>query len=136
MSGGYVPWEGWSHVESRYVAAGWVTHNVHVPGLLEVSEDACYRALGWLLQVEDALAGNVYDSVPTCSTLRPTGAAAIPPGRPRVWSYPAAGTPAWATSIGEAAATGGRPAAWRVGAGSARHRWTPGHRNPGTTGPG
>ena len=29
----------------------------------EVSEDACYRAMDWLLQVEPTLARNVYDSV-------------------------------------------------------------------------
>ena len=31
------------------------------PGLPEVSEDACYRAMDWLLQVEPTLARNVYD---------------------------------------------------------------------------
>ena len=48
---------------SKLAAAGWVSHDVHVPGLPEVSEDACYRAMDWLLQVEDTLARNVYDSV-------------------------------------------------------------------------
>ncbi len=48
---------------SKLAAAGWVSHDVHVPGLPEVSEDACYRAMDWLLQVEDTLAKNVYDSV-------------------------------------------------------------------------
>ena len=32
-------------------------------GLPEVSEDACYRAMDWLLEVEPTLAKNVYDSV-------------------------------------------------------------------------
>jgi hypothetical protein len=44
---------------SKLAAAGWVSHDVHVPGLPEVSEDACYRAMDWLLQVEDTLAKNV-----------------------------------------------------------------------------
>ena len=48
---------------SKLAAAGWVTRDVHVPGLPEVSEDACYRAMDWLLQVEPTLAKNVYDSV-------------------------------------------------------------------------
>ena len=48
---------------SKLAAAGWVTRDVHVPGLQEVSEDACYRAMDWLLQVEPTLAKNVYDSV-------------------------------------------------------------------------
>jgi hypothetical protein len=48
---------------SKLAAAGWVTHDVHVPGLAEVGEDACYRAMDWLLEVEETLARNVYDSV-------------------------------------------------------------------------
>ena len=48
---------------SKLAAASWVTRDVHVPGLPEVSEDACYRAMDWLLEVEDTLARNVYDSV-------------------------------------------------------------------------
>ena len=48
---------------SKLAAAGWVSHDVHVPGLPEVSEDGCYRAMDWLLQVEPTLARNVYDSV-------------------------------------------------------------------------
>ena len=48
---------------SKLAAASWVTRDVHVPGLPEVSEDACYRAMDWLLQVEPTLARNVYDSV-------------------------------------------------------------------------
>ena len=48
---------------SKLAAAGWVSNDVHVPGLPEVSEDACYRAMDWLLQVEPTLAKNVYDSV-------------------------------------------------------------------------
>jgi hypothetical protein len=48
---------------SKLAAAGWVSNDVHVPGLPEVSEDACYRAMDWLLQVEDTLARNVFDSV-------------------------------------------------------------------------
>ena len=41
---------------SKLAAAGWVSNDVHVPGLPEVSEDACYRAMDWLLQVEPTLA--------------------------------------------------------------------------------
>ena len=49
--------------ELKLAAASWVTRDVHVPGLPEVSEDACYRAMDWLLEVEPTLARNVYDSV-------------------------------------------------------------------------
>ena len=38
---------------SKLAAAGWVTHDVHVPGLAETSDDACYRAMDWLLEVAD-----------------------------------------------------------------------------------
>ena len=48
---------------SKLAAAGWVSQDVHVPGLPEVGEDACYRAMDWLLQVEPTLARTVYDSV-------------------------------------------------------------------------
>ena len=48
---------------SKLAAASWVSNDVHVPGLPEVSEDACYRAMDWLLRVEPTLARNVYDSV-------------------------------------------------------------------------
>ena len=48
---------------SKLAAAGWVRNDVHVPSLPEVGEDACCRAMDWLLQVEDNLARNVHDSV-------------------------------------------------------------------------
>ncbi|MGH3814193.1 MAG: IS1634 family transposase [Pseudonocardiaceae bacterium] len=48
---------------SKLAAAGWVTHDVHIPGLPEVSDDACYRAMDWLLEVEPVLTKNVYASV-------------------------------------------------------------------------
>ena len=47
---------------SKLAAAGWVTHDVHIPGLPEVSEDACYRAMDWLIDVEPVLAKAVYAS--------------------------------------------------------------------------
>ena len=45
---------------SKLAAAGWVTRDVHIPGLAEVSDDACYRAMDWLLQAEPVLAKHVY----------------------------------------------------------------------------
>ena len=47
---------------SKLAAAGWVNRDVHIPGLSEVSDDACYRAMDWLLAVEPALAKDVYAS--------------------------------------------------------------------------
>ncbi|WP_202817161.1 IS1634 family transposase [Serinicoccus sp. CUA-874] len=47
---------------SKLAAAGWVNHDVHIPGLGQVSDDACYRAMDWLLEVEADLAKKVYAS--------------------------------------------------------------------------
>jgi len=48
---------------SKLAAASWVTHDVHIRGLYEVSDDACYRAMDALIGVEDELAKTVYSSV-------------------------------------------------------------------------
>ncbi|MGH3950443.1 MAG: IS1634 family transposase [Pseudonocardiaceae bacterium] len=48
---------------SKLAAAGWVTHDVHIPGLPETTDDACYRAMDWLLQAEPVLTKEVYASV-------------------------------------------------------------------------
>ena len=48
---------------SKLAAAGWVGADVHIPGLPEVSDDACYRAMDWLVEVEHDLAKTVYGSV-------------------------------------------------------------------------
>jgi Transposase DDE domain len=48
---------------SKLAATSWVAHDVHVPGLEQVSDDACYRAMDWLIKVEDRLARGVFDAV-------------------------------------------------------------------------
>jgi hypothetical protein len=48
---------------SKLAATSWVAHDVHLPGLEQVSDDACYRAMDWLIQVEDQLARGVFDQV-------------------------------------------------------------------------
>ncbi|MGE3295681.1 MAG: IS1634 family transposase [Geminicoccaceae bacterium] len=48
---------------SKLAATSWVAHDVHVPGLERVSDDACYRAMDWLITVEDRLARGVFDQV-------------------------------------------------------------------------
>ncbi len=45
---------------SKLAATRWVTERVWVPGLGEVSDDACYRAMDWLLEVQGELAEQVY----------------------------------------------------------------------------
>ena len=51
---------------SKLAATSWVAHDVHLPGLTgatRVSDDACYRAMDWLISVEDQLARGVFDAV-------------------------------------------------------------------------
>ena len=48
---------------SKLAATSWVAHDVHIPGLDAVSDDACYRAMDWLIAVEDKLARGVFDQV-------------------------------------------------------------------------
>jgi hypothetical protein len=33
---------------SKLAAAEWITSDVHIDGLEEISDEACYRAMGWL----------------------------------------------------------------------------------------
>jgi hypothetical protein len=48
---------------SKLAATRWVAERAFVPGVGEVSDDACYRAMDWLLEVEPELATAVYWSV-------------------------------------------------------------------------
>ncbi len=48
---------------SKLAATKWVAERAAVPGLEEVSDDACYRAMDWLLAVEAQLAEQVYWAV-------------------------------------------------------------------------
>jgi len=48
---------------SKLAATTWVGERVAVPGLEQIDVDSCYRAMDWLLEVEDELAEAVYWSV-------------------------------------------------------------------------
>jgi hypothetical protein len=48
---------------SKLAAARWVAERAAVPGLDEIDEDSLYRAMDWLLEVEDELATAVYWAV-------------------------------------------------------------------------
>jgi hypothetical protein len=50
---------------SKLAAAGWVCHDAHIPGLAALDEDACYRAMDRLIEIEDKLAEQVYWQVAT-----------------------------------------------------------------------
>ena len=45
---------------SRLSCAAWVTDKVAIPGLAELDEDRCYRAMDWLLEVEAEVTEQVY----------------------------------------------------------------------------
>jgi hypothetical protein len=46
---------------SKLAAARWASEDVHVTGLPETSDDACYRAMDWLLEIRGALEKEVFD---------------------------------------------------------------------------
>jgi hypothetical protein len=48
---------------SKLGCAGWVGEEVVIPGLPEIDDDSCYRAMDWLLEVEAKLAEQVYWSL-------------------------------------------------------------------------
>jgi hypothetical protein len=48
---------------SKLAAAGWVCCDVHIDGLGETSDDACYRAMDHLLEIEPDLAEQAYFQV-------------------------------------------------------------------------
>ena len=48
---------------SKLAAADWITSDVHIAGLDEISDEACYRAMDWLLQIEPKVAEQVYFQV-------------------------------------------------------------------------
>ncbi|MDQ0956424.1 hypothetical protein QFZ66_002618 [Streptomyces sp. B4I13] len=48
---------------SKLAAADWVTNDVHVDGLPTCDDDACYRAMDWLHEVQDDLEKRVFDEV-------------------------------------------------------------------------
>ena len=45
---------------SKLSCAAWVSERVAISGLAELSDDACYRAMDWLLQLEAEIAEQVY----------------------------------------------------------------------------
>ncbi|MFV0318336.1 MAG: IS1634 family transposase [Microthrixaceae bacterium] len=48
---------------SKLAATRWATERAYIPGLDELSDDACYRAMDWLREIETELAEAVYWSV-------------------------------------------------------------------------
>jgi hypothetical protein len=48
---------------SKLAAAGWISDDVAIPGLEQTSDDACYRAMDWLLEIHAALEREVFHQV-------------------------------------------------------------------------
>jgi transposase len=48
---------------SKLAATGWIADDVHIEGLEEISDDACYRAMDYLLTIEPDLAKEAYFQV-------------------------------------------------------------------------
>jgi hypothetical protein len=48
---------------SKLAAARWISEDAWIAGLPEVSDDACYRAMDWLLDVKDELEQEVFSRV-------------------------------------------------------------------------
>lgn len=48
---------------SKLAATRWIEHDVVIDGLDTVVDEACYRAMDWLIEVEPALSRTVYDNV-------------------------------------------------------------------------
>ncbi|MFG2091947.1 IS1634 family transposase, partial [Spirillospora sp. NPDC048824] len=54
---------------SKLAAAEWITRDVHIEGLAEIGEQACYRAMDWLHRVRDEVEKQVFDEVATLLNL-------------------------------------------------------------------
>jgi transposase len=48
---------------SKLAAARWITEDVLITGLPAAGDDACYRAMDWLLEIRDSLEKKVFDQV-------------------------------------------------------------------------
>jgi hypothetical protein len=48
---------------SKLAAARWVSEDVLIAGLPATTDDACYRAMDWLLEIKDQLERKVFDQV-------------------------------------------------------------------------
>ena len=48
---------------SKLAAARWTSEDVHIAGLPETTDDACYRAMDWLLEVQGELEKEVFHEV-------------------------------------------------------------------------
>jgi hypothetical protein len=50
---------------SKLAAAGWISDDAAIPGLAATSDDACYRAMDWLLEIHHELEQEIFGQVAT-----------------------------------------------------------------------
>jgi Transposase DDE domain len=55
---------------SKLAAARWASEDVLISGLPATTDDACYRAMDWLLQIKEPLEKEVFDRVATLLNLK------------------------------------------------------------------
>jgi hypothetical protein len=48
---------------SKLAAAEWISGDIHIDGLPEISDDACYRAMDWLFEIRDEVEKQIYHQV-------------------------------------------------------------------------
>src|SRR5665647_1844513 len=54
---------------SKLAATRWICEDVHIAGLAETTDDACYRAMDWLLEIQGALEKEVFHEVASLLSL-------------------------------------------------------------------
>src|SRR5450759_4498295 len=54
---------------SKLAGARWICEGVHIAGLAETTDDACYRAMDWLLEIQGALEKEVFHQVASLLSL-------------------------------------------------------------------
>jgi hypothetical protein len=75
---------------SKLAACEWMSADVHIDGLAEVSDDACYRATGWLHAVRGELEEQVYFQVADLLNLEVDLLFSTRPRRTSSWRTPTA----------------------------------------------
>ena len=80
---------------SKLAAAGWVTRRAHIDGLAETSDDACHRAMDWLLDIAPDLEREVFWQVATLLDKAPPARFGSAPSSP---PPSATSSPSWAST--------------------------------------
>ena len=76
---GWSPTGRWPR-RSKLAAADWINHDVHIDGLPETTDDACYRAMDWLHRRRATTwSGRCSGRSRPCSTSRSTCCSSTPP---------------------------------------------------------